>query len=69
MYLTWIYSVAKHFLLIVGVVYRSPYSNESNDSNLWDLFKVYDNVDFNLPNINWNSWTVPNWDSPARSFG
>ena len=63
----------------IGIVYRSPNNSESSDSNLCNLFKeVSDNAfskshlritgDFNFPNINWNSWSAPNWDSGASLF-
>ena len=65
--------------MIIGIVYRSPNNSESSDSNLWDLFKKVSDIafskshllitgDFNFPNINWNSWSAPNWDSGANLF-
>jgi len=54
--------------IIVGLVYRSPNSNESNDSNLWDLFKEIIDVFGNsclliIGDFNLYTWTAPNWDS------
>ena len=65
--------------MIIGIVYRSPNNSESSDSNLRDLFKEVSVIafskshllitgDFNFPNINWNSWSAPNWDSGANLF-
>jgi len=54
---------------IVGVIYRSPCSKAENDLKLFELINTVclDNKnkvilvgDFNWPNIDWKSWSVPN---------
>ena len=65
--------------MIIGIAYRSPNNSESSNFNLWDLFNKVSNIayskshllitsDFNFLNINWNSWSAPNWDSGANLF-
>ena len=54
--------------IVVGVVYRSPSSTHENDDKLLDLIKDVTRLyssnllivgDFNLPKVDWSSWSTP----------
>ena len=63
--------------LLVGVIYRSPRSTESNDTSLLDLLKQVQGLDathtlitgyFNFPHIDWSHWSSPEWDVAGNAF-
>ena len=63
--------------LLVGVIYRSPRSVESNDTSVLDLLEQVQGLgathtlitgDFNFPHIDWSHWSSPEWDIAGNVF-
>ena len=63
--------------LLVGVIYRSPRSSESNDTSLFDLLKQVQGLgathtlitgDFNFRHVDWSHWFSPEWDTVGNTF-
>ena len=63
--------------IVVGVVYRSPSSTHENDDKLLDLIKDVTRLyssnllivgDFNLPKVDWSSWSTPSFHTISDLF-
>ena len=70
---------ADNLLQLLGVIYRSPRSSESNDTKLMDLLKQAQGFgathtliditgDFNFPNVDWSHWSSLEWDTAGSAF-
>ena len=63
--------------LLLGVMYRSPNSSETNNNGLMDFLAHVRNFgathllttgDFNFPLIDWSIWSSPERDTIGNSF-